>query len=353
MATIQDVAEKVGITKGVVSAYLNDAETSRVSSATKQKIDLAIAELGYVRNVHARNLSNRRSNLINVLVLFREPLFRNSVVNEILSGAGLVLSSFGYGLAFSAQGSGSLLEMAKGQIRNHHGNDGYLVIGTRYGSDADIEDTIDELELRKAPFVIANMTELSRPVNQVLFNVDASAAAIRTLYDLGHRQILVLGGTGNDPRGDYEMDLVRSTLRDLGVSQDDEYYHYGEYEFRPAKEVVLRVLDEGLKFTAVFTLTRQMAMGASQALTERGVNVPGDVTISTFAETRFLDYYHFPFIVTARDYFRMGQEAARLLTAEIESRAAGRPHRPQSVRLDSRLVFSQPVPAITPSQDVQ
>lgn len=346
MATIQDVADKVGITKGVVSAYLNDPETTRVSAATKQKIDAAVAELGYVRNVHARSLSSRRSNLITVLVLFRESLFRNPGVNEILSGAADVLSSFDYGLVFPAQGSGSLLDMARRQIREHSGNDGYLLIGTRYATRTDITRTISELEDRGTPFVVTNMTELPMRLNQIVFNPNASAVAIRNLHNLGHRRILVLGGTGHDPRTDHDLALVRSTLEEYGIDEGEEYFRFGGYEFRPARDAVLQALDDGLDFTAIFALARHMAMGAGQALAERGVRVPEEVTISTFAESRFLDYYHFPYIVTERDYFRMGREGAGLLMSEIETRAAQAGYRPQTVRLDCRLVLNEAVASV-------
>lgn len=346
MATIQDVANRVGITKGVVSAYLNDPHTTRVSAATKERIDAAVAELGYVPNVHARNLSTKRSNLVTVLVLFRESLFRNPGVNEILSGAADVLSSFDYGLVFPAQGSGSLLDMARRQIRTHSGNDGYLVIGTRYATTTDITQTIEELEARGTPFVVTNMTELSMPVNQVAFNPNASAVAIRNLYNLGHRRILVLGGTGHDPRTNHELALVRRTLEEHGIDEGDDYFRFGGYEFRPARDAVLQAIDEGLDFTAIFALARHMAMGAGQALTERGVRVPEEVTISTFAESRFLDYYHFPYIVTERDYFRMGREGASLLMSEIENRAEHARYRPQTVRLDCRLVLNEAVASV-------
>ena len=350
MATIQEVADRVGITKGVVSSYLNNPDTSRVSAATKAKIDAAVEDLGYARNIHARNLSRQTSDLINVLVLFREPLFRNSVVNEVLSGAATHLGTHDYGLVFPAQRSGTLLEMTRDQIRGTHGNAGYILIGTRYTTSEDLERTVTELERRRVPFVITNMPQLDRAVNQVLIHTDRAAAAIRNLNELGHERILVLGGTGYDPEGTYELDLVRNTLEALGVEPDPNFIHFADYDFRKAKDAVAAAIERGEQFTAIFCLARQMAMGAAQALADKGMRVPEDITVSTIAESRFTDYYNFPFVVTETDYYRMGEEAARLLATELDCRRKGVPYRPQAVRIESKLVIGHSIRALAPKE---
>lgn len=344
-ATIRDIANRVGVSKGVVSAYLNDPRTTRVGAETKRRIDEVVEEVGYVPNIHARNLSAGRTNLMTVLVLFREPLFRNSVVNEILSGVYSVLTRYKIGLVFPAEHSGTMAEMAEEQIRSSYGNEGCILIGTRYSSPEDVLTTVESLERRSIPFVVTNMPELGRPVNEVVVHGRRSADAIRHLVSQGHRRILVLGGTGTDAEGNHEETVIRDTIRDLGMPPETALFKNAGYEFRMARHVVQDVRDQGHHFTAVFCLARQMAMGAAHGLAELGISVPADVTIATIAESRFLEYYQFPFIVVETDYFRVGEEAARIVMNTVECRRRGVECSPRTVRLDSRLVLAQPTPA--------
>jgi len=344
VATIQDIANKVGVSKGVVSAYLNDPTTSRVGPETKHKIDHVVEKLGYVPNVHARNLSAGRTNLMTVLVLFREPLFRNSVVNEILSGLYSILTRYKIGLVFPAEHAGTMTEIVEEQIKSSYGNEGCILIGTRYSSREDVVATVESLERRAVPFVVTNMPELGRSVNEVVVHGSRSADAIRHLVGLGHRRILVLGGTGTDPEGNHEEAVIRDAINELDVSPETVLFKNAGYEFRLARQVVQDALDQGHQFTAVFCLARQMAMGAAHGLSERGIAVPADVTIATIAESRFLEFYQFPFIVVETDYFRVGEEAARLVMNTVECRRQGVECAPQTVRLDSRLVLAQPSP---------
>ena len=339
MATIRDIAERVGLSKGVVSSYLNDPDTTRVSAPRKAMIDDAVRELKYVPNSHARSLSIGRSNLINILILFREPLFRNSVVNEILSGIGSGLERHGYGMVFPAQRYGMLQEMAREQIRSGHGNAGYIVIGTRYSTIEDVHQTVDELEKRDVPFVMTNAPDLRRAISQVVVHGNRSSSAVQHLRGMGHSRILILAGTEYDPECEYEIQVITRALRQCGAQLRPELLVYAGYDFRKAKLATMDALERGVEFTAAYCLSREMAMGVSQGLYEKGLSVPQDVTIATIAESRFLEYYHFPFIVVETDYFRMGDEAAKLLLTHVDRLQSNAQFLPRTVRLESRLVI--------------
>ena len=62
MVTMRDVAERAGVSIATVSFLLND--TKPVTPATRARIEQAMAELGYRRNVVARALASRRTRII-------------------------------------------------------------------------------------------------------------------------------------------------------------------------------------------------------------------------------------------------------------------------------------------------
>src|ERR1700739_2647904 len=66
--TLQMVAQRVGLTKGVVSAVLNKTAASRsVPAHTQERILVAARELNYRPSFHARNLGTKRTYMIGVV----------------------------------------------------------------------------------------------------------------------------------------------------------------------------------------------------------------------------------------------------------------------------------------------
>ncbi len=88
--TLQDIADRVGVTKMTVSRCLRDA--SQVSEALKEKINQAVEELGYIPNRAPDILSNAKSNAIGVLV----PSLTNQVFAEVIRGIESVTTPAGY-----------------------------------------------------------------------------------------------------------------------------------------------------------------------------------------------------------------------------------------------------------------
>ena len=88
--TLQDIADRVGVTKMTVSRCLRDP--SQVSEAIKEKINQAVEDLGYIPNRAPDILSNAKSNAIGVLV----PSLTNQVFAEVIRGIESVTTPAGY-----------------------------------------------------------------------------------------------------------------------------------------------------------------------------------------------------------------------------------------------------------------
>ena len=66
MATIRDIAEKVGVTATTVSRVINNR--GYISEETRRKVYAAMEELNYKPNELARSLSKSRSDTIGLIV---------------------------------------------------------------------------------------------------------------------------------------------------------------------------------------------------------------------------------------------------------------------------------------------
>ena len=87
---LQDVADRVGVTKMTVSRFLRNPE--QVSVALRGKIAAALDELGYIPNRAPDILSNATSRAIGVLL----PSLTNQVFAEVLRGIEAVTDAHGY-----------------------------------------------------------------------------------------------------------------------------------------------------------------------------------------------------------------------------------------------------------------
>ena len=73
MANMNDVAKKAGVSRGTVSNYINNV---KIKESSKQKIEEAIKELGYIPNIAARELkTNKASNVVFILPTVWNPFF--------------------------------------------------------------------------------------------------------------------------------------------------------------------------------------------------------------------------------------------------------------------------------------
>ena len=111
-----------------------------------------------------------------------------------------------------------------------------------------------------------------------------AAQAVETLIALGHRHIAVIGGHrlySDTCRMRWEGVLDALTAHGLIIDPELDYatvYFSPEGGCTGATELLRR----GREFTAIFTMSDLMAIGAFRALKDRGLDVPGDVTVIGF-----------------------------------------------------------------------
>ncbi len=85
--TLDDVAKRAGVSKYTVSAVLNRTQSNtRVSDATRERIEQAAAELNYRPNAIAVSLRRRRTDLIGFYNAYSTTDARNRFLAEILAG---------------------------------------------------------------------------------------------------------------------------------------------------------------------------------------------------------------------------------------------------------------------------
>ncbi len=141
----------------------------------------------------------------------------------------------------------------------------------------------------------------------------------------GHRSIAFIGGYEQDT-GDStaRLNAYRKGVQQFGLTDDQRLVEFGQHWNVGGYNAMQRMLQSGVKFTAVICSNDHSAMGAMKALQEAGLRIPSDVAVTGFddvpeglAQIPPLTSVHFPL-------FETGYRALLLLLKRIEQGPASR-----------------------------
>ena len=295
---MEDVARMAGVSHQTVSRVLNDHPN--VSPDTKERVSAAISELGYRRNAAARSLVTRSSKVIGVIITELGQYGPASTLQ------GLQEAAFRNGYFVSVAGLREMTRTAMLESVNHLLNqapDGIVAVAPVQAG----VDLFRKLELNIPLQVVAS--GLAPEGSQE----HAARMAVAHLAELGHQTIAHLAGP------EQWMDA-----RQRAAGWRDELAARGLPAAPPAvgdwgAESGYRI---GLEFdpgahTAVFVANDQMALGFMRALHERGISVPGDISVVGFDDQPEAAYFLPPLTTIRQDYHSMGSYCIDLLLQQV------------------------------------
>lgn len=292
MSSIKEVAKHAGISPASVSIYLNNKDTNRVSSKTKERIDLAVKALNYHKNIFASSLTTRESKIIGIIIPTILPLFQNDYTNALLSGIQIRLSAFGYGLLFFPSSAQSSIEIVKEQLEKSAGCDGYILFSTGFCTMRQIRKNIEEIKKTQRPFVTLNIPRVEDQVNQVLLeDLDITTGA-RYLVDKGHRKLLLVLGRQGGEHARYLCNDFHQLINRHNLGITEEHILYGDYSAETAYTVVRSALEKYPETTGICCMSDIMASSAIKAIHDTGKSVPEDISVigrnnSTYSRLSF------------------------------------------------------------------
>jgi DNA-binding LacI/PurR family transcriptional regulator len=315
--TMQDIADKVGVSKALVSLVFRKAPGP--SDETRTRVFAAADELGYRVNRTAALMTARRSHLIGVMANIRNS-FHAEMVEDIVEAA----DRAGY-------------EVVLGAVTPTHGEskvidtlldfrcEGVVLLGP--------ESTAGELNAlgERLPTVVVGR-RVSAESLDVVRAADGRgiAAVVDYLVGLGHRRLVhVSGGSGliaADRRNGYLRAMRRHGLGDAVVIDGEFTEHAGMIA---AQGIMASALP-----TAVVCANDRIAIGMLDGLRRGGVEVPGQVSVSGYDDSLLAQLAHIDLTSVSQE---PREQANRAVEAVVERLDGGRTARVSSV-LAPRLV---------------
>ena len=272
--TMREVAAIARVSPKTVSNVVNDHPN--VHPDTRARVQQAIAELGYRPNHSARGLRSGRTGVIGLAV----PELRQAYFAELADAV----------IAAAAKRGLSVIVGQLGGDREHeielltHGlpqTDGLLFSPERLGTeDRDLLAYVD------FPLVMLGEWIFGGPTDHVtMHNVSAARAAVEHLISLGRRRIAVIGAHPDDETrvmgpSNLRIQGYREALAAAGIEHDPRLERVvAPWHPEDGADAARQLIESGLEFDAIFTLTDSLALGALRALGEAGRVVPDDVAV--------------------------------------------------------------------------
>jgi len=149
VATIKDVAKHAGVTIGTVSRVLNNKKW--VSDNCRKKVQVAIKDLHYKPQAHARRLRQKHSRICGLIAPHHTAIFRSPFFTSILEGIEEVAAEKQYRLLLHPLNETARAQISYRALLGDGSVDGMFVLNA-WSTDASIR----ELAEANVPFVLVN-----------------------------------------------------------------------------------------------------------------------------------------------------------------------------------------------------
>ena len=316
--TIHDVAARAGVSVATVSRVLNGKELVR--EETSQQVRAAAKSLRYVPNVAARSLSIRRTQTIGVVL----PDVHGEYFSEVIRGIDVDARRGGYHILVSGSHSDpaemlAVVEAMRGRV------DGLIVMAPDLAPSALREQLVTD-----TPLVLLSSVDDAHDAITI-DNYGGARQMMQHLITLGHRHIAFIKGPANNGDARERLRGYRQAMRGIGGTAASRALELdGDFTERAGHDACSVLTEMKPRPTAVFAANDSMAVGVLAALTECGIDVPREMTVTGFDDIP-IAHYVTPALTTVRvDIAEVGRRAFALLHDAIEE--SNQPKRQECIR---------------------
>jgi len=307
-ATMKDVAKRANVSTATVSRALMNPE--KVSQATRNKVEQAAIEVGYLPGSLNRNLKRNESRTILVIV----PDICDPFFSEIIRGIEVTAAGQGYLVLIGDCAHQNQQEKTFIDLIITKQIDGMLLLGSRLPFDASKEE-----QRNLPPMVMANefAPELELPTVHI-DNLTAAFNAVNYLHELGHDRIACIAGPEEMPLCHYRLQGYVQALRRSEMQVDPHYIARGDFTFNAGAQALDQLLNLPNPPTAIFCHSDVMALGALSQAKRRGFRVPDDLSIIGFDNIALAEFCDPPLTTISQPRFDIGREAMLLLLDQLQ-----------------------------------
>lgn len=334
---LRTLAEHLELSQTTVSLVLNNSPSAKsIPQETRNRVLEAAQRLNYRPNYFARSLRQSRSMSVGVLA----PDLSEGYFTRVMSGVVQELTDAHY-FYFTAchDWKKDLIEQYP-RMLVERAVDGFMLLNT----------PADQIAVPVPVVAISAHSPVQNVTNIILDHHKAVTAALRHLFELGHRRIAFMRGPRAIPDSDFRWQSIQQVAGEIGIRIDPNLViridaggwstKTGQHPMAPeiGYNPMQGLLEKTKNFTAIFCFNDIAAIGAIRALKDAGRRVPEDVSVVGFDDIQSAAYST-PSLTTVRQpLFEMGQRGAQILLERIANREASYP---AEVVMEPKLVIRE------------
>jgi len=305
-----DVAQMAKVSKSTVSQYLNQ-RYEYMSEDTKNRIEEAIATLGYKPNILARSLKQKKTSTIGVIVANILHSFSTQVIRAIED----VCSAADINVIVCNADDNPEKEKKYIEMLRAKQVDGLVIFPT--GSNLELYDSMKK---ENYPLIFVDRIVKGINIPSVLLNNEiASEMAVEHLYTKGYRKIAMLTTTlerGITPRVERLEGYKRALeKRSLPVNPD----YFKGVEISQMQTVLAEMFSQPKPPDALLSGNDLTLLEILKFVKKNELSIPNDVALISIDEVSFSEIYEPSLTVISQPAFEMGKYAAENLLEQIRS----------------------------------
>jgi LacI family transcriptional regulator len=286
-----------------------------VLPATRERVEAAIAQLGYVPNRAARSLAGGRQ--CRIALVYSNP--SGGYLSELLLGSLAQANASDTQLGIELWEEGDTAAQLVERLKEHH-VDG-VVVPSPLCENVALTDALHAAAIR----IVQISPGMPRPFafGVTIDDVDAARTITAHLLALGHRRIGFIAGNPAQSQSGQRQAGYEQALLEAGVALAPELLAPADFSYRSGLDAAERLLACSPRPTAIFASNDDMAAAAVAAAHRHGLDVPADISICGFDDTPMASNI-WPELTTIRQPIAdMARLAVRMLSEAVRGTGSG------------------------------
>lgn len=335
MVTISDVAKKAGVSIGTVSNVTN--KRGNVKKSTEEAILKAIEELGYIPNSMAQGLKTKQSNIIGVMVEDINTFFSPVIIDGICEYAEqhnytINLCNLRIDRKINSVSSDELEKLVYSELFQDSIQKSINMLltsricGLIYVGEYphDMTGVMPKLDI---PIVYTYAYTNDHDAYTVNYNdFQGAFEAVDYIISCGHERIGVISGSINTVPTYQRLQGYQKALMDHGISYRPEYICTTNWNYEDAYEKCNQLLNMKEPPTTIFVMSDLMSYAVINALKDRGINVPEQISVHGFDDIEFSRYSSPKLSTVKLPLHEMGSKSCEIITELAEHRIVEKQH---------------------------
>ncbi len=342
LPTQTDVARLAGVSRATVSYVVNDQSGGQIaiSDETRQRVLVAIAELGYVPDARARALRSGSTKTIGLII----PDMHNPHFWQVAAGVEQAACSAGYHILLSTISPESGYAEDVFENLSYRRIDGLIMVPSFIYQSQKAQKTLADLRRQRVPIVgmMSNLSHVDLHIDRIVSDYrDATVEIMRHLIALQHRRIGFIYGIAVPTLGEDRLSAYREQLQAAGLPVDPALIVSCGPTLEDSYQATLQLLQRPNRPTALLAINDLLAVGALRAISDLNLRVPQDISLFGYDDIPLAQYLVPRLSTASKDGTKTGKEAVRLLLARLQQPDLPR----QEIHLPARVILRESIGA--------